>query len=276
MLQHHDRRLRFESLERREVMSATIFETEPNNTKRTADPVQFDVVDNAAELRGTVANRKDEDFYLYRPTSAGTVYLALSDSPTLAAKISVEDSAGQKLFESEPNDGVTSGSFNVAAGRNVYIRLRGQNKTTGDYTVQLSLNAPIAPPTTPPTSSPDGTASTLFTELESNDTKSTANRSDLGAALQIQGSATKRDNDFFLLRATDSGTVQIATTSGSVKLSVEDSVGNKLFESEPNDGVTGGSFAVTAGSTYYLRIRGTSTSVSPYLVDLAVFHDLGG
>lgn len=278
MLKKQDRRLRFETLDRREVMSATIFESEPNDTKRTADPVLLDTADNAAEVRGTVASRNDEDFFRYRPTATGTLNLAISDGPTLAAKISVEDSTGKKLFESEPRNGIASGSFSVTAGKDIYIRVRGQNKSTGDYALQLSLNEPVTPPTTPPVTPPVsppvvppiGTTGSILVERESNNTKSTANRADLGPTLQIQGTSTKRDDDFFALKATTSGTVQIATSSGNVKLSVEDARGNKLFESEPNDGITSGSFTAVAGTTYYLRIRGMSAALDPYLVDLAL------
>ena len=277
MLKKQDRRLRFEALDRREVMSATVFESEPNDTKRTADPVQLDTADNAAEVRGVVASRNDEDFFRYSPTATGTLNLAIGDGPTLAAKISVEDSTGKKLFESEPRNGIASGAFGVTAGKDIYIRVRGQNKTTGDYTLQLSLTAPVAPPVTPPVTPPivppvvppGGTTGSILAERESNNTKSTANRADLGT-LQIQGTSTKRDDDFFALKATASGTVQITTISGNVKLSVEDARGNKLFESEPNDGITAGSFTAVAGTTYYLRIRGMSAALDPYLVDLAL------
>lgn len=278
MLKKQDRRLRFEALDRREVMSATIFESEPNDTKRTADPVQLDTIDSAAEVRGTVASRNDEDFFRYRPAATGTLNLAISDGPTLAAKISVEDSTGKKLFESEPRNGVASGSFNITAGKDIYIRVRGQNKTTGDYALQLSLNSPVTPPitppvtppVTPPTVPPSGSTASVLAERESNNTKPTANRADLAAAIQIQGTSTLRDDDFFALRATTSGTVRISTTSGNVKLSIEDSRGNKMFESEPNDGITSGSFTAVAGTTYYLRIRGMSAALDPYLVDLAL------
>lgn len=69
MKKQSNRRLRFEGLERREVMSATLFESEPNNTKLSADLVQLDSVDNAAVVDGLIANRNDEDFFRYRPTA---------------------------------------------------------------------------------------------------------------------------------------------------------------------------------------------------------------
>lgn len=278
MVKQQNRRLGVERLDRREVMSATIFESEPNNTKATADVVQLDAADNAAQVSGVIASRSDEDFFRYRATANGTLNLNLNDGPTLSAKISVEDASGRKLFESEPRNGVASGSFTVTAGQDVFIRMRSQNKSIGTYTLQVSLDSlvtppttpPTAPPTSPPSTPPGGVPATVLTELESNNSKTTANRADLGAALQIQGSSSKNDDDFFALRATASGTVQIATTSGSVKFSIEDSRGNKVFESEPKDGVLSGSFNVTAGTTYYLRIRGLNAALSPYLVDLAI------
>ena len=269
MVKHQNRRLGVERLDRREVMSATIFESEPNNTKATADVVQLDATDNAAQVSGAIINRKDEDFFRYQPTADGTLSLNLNDGPTLSAKISVEDAAGRKLFESEPRNGVANGSFPVTAGQDVFIRMRSQNSSIGSYTLQLSLGTVVTPPATPPTA-PSGTPATVLAELEGNNSKATANKVDLGASLRIQGASSKSDDDFFALRATTTGTVQIATTSGSVKFSIEDARGNKVFESEPNNGVLSGSFTAIAGTTYYLRIRGTNAALSPYLVDLAL------
>lgn len=267
--------MRFETLDRREVMSATIFESEPNNTKTTADAVNLDPADNTAQVSGAIANRSDEDFFRYRPTTSGVVNLKLTDGPTLQAKISIEDTAGRKLFESEPRNGTANGSFNVTAGKDIFIRVRSQDKSAGDYTFQLSFNSIVtlpttSPPTTPPTPPPGGTSATILTEVEGNNSKSTANRANLGASLQIQGSSNKNDDDFFALRPTASGKVQLASTSGAVKITIEDTAGNKVFESEPKNGVTSGSFTVTAGTTYYLRIRGQNAVLDPYLVDLAL------
>lgn len=271
MVKQQNRRLGVECLDRREVMSATIFESEPNNTKATADIVQLDAADNAAQVSGAIASRSDEDFFRYRPTANGTLSLKLNDGPTLSAKISVEDATGRKLFESEPRNGVASGSFTVTAGQDVFIRMRSQNSSIGSYSLQLSLGAVVTPPITPPTTPPpSGTPATVLTELESNNSKATANKADLGASLRIQGTSSKSDDDFFALRATTTGTVQISTKSGSVKLTIEDARGNKVFESEPNNGILSGSFTVTAGTTYYVRIRGMNAALSPYLVDLAL------
>lgn len=275
MKKQSNRRLRFEGLERREVMSATLFESEPNNTKLSADLVQLDSVDNAAVVRGLIANRNDEDFFRYRPTVSGPLSLSLTDDASLAAKISVEDVRGQKLFESEPNNGVGGGVFQVTAGVDVIFRVRGQKKTTGDYAIQLNLGAtpasstPVSESGLPPTSS--SIASTVQLEVEKNDTKATANKVDFSGMLQIQGAANgKRDNDFFALKPTASGTVKLNLNApdGLVKLSIEDSLGRKLFESEPKDGINSGEFAVTGGKTYYIRVRAVGSSVSPYFINL--------
>ena len=268
-----NRRLRFEGLDRREVMSATIFESEPNNTAATADLVQLDPVDLAAQVSGIVADRSDQDFFRYRPLASGTVSFSLAAGAPLNAKISVEDISGHKLFESEPRNGVASGSFAVNLARDIVIRVRSQDKSAGAYTLQLSLNSPTTLPTTPPVTpptTPPGTPLTKLVETEGNDSRATANTADLAAALQLQGSASKKDEDFFALRATTTGTLQIASTSGAVKISIEDASGNKLFESEPKDGKTTGAFSVTAGKTYYVRIRGLAAALDPYLVDLAI------
>lgn len=268
------RRLSFQNLERREVMSTMVLESEPNNRKSQSDVVQLDSVDQSAQVQGNIASRRDEDFFRYRPATSGRLALSLTDSPTLAAKISVEDVTGRKLFESEPKNGVTSGDFELVANREIFIRIRGQNRSTGEYSISLTLNAPPASPSDG--STPLAPASSIVNEVESNDSKARANRVALESVgtTQIQGtSQSSNDKDFYAVTPTTSGILRVQVTStgaGVAKLTVENAAGRKYFETEPNDGVDGGSFAVTAGTTYYFRLRSADPQIAPYLVDLAM------
>jgi hypothetical protein len=272
------RRLSFEGLERREVLSTVVFESEPNDRSSQADIVQFDTADKAADVSGKIASRNDQDFFRFRASASDVVNLTVVDSPSLVAKITVEDGRGQKLFESEPNNGVNSGSFAVSAGQNIFIRVRGQDKTTGDYTVHLKLGA--LPSSVPSVAAPGAAASAepanLLLESEPNDTKAAANRAQLGSdgLLRIQGvSRSDRDKDFFVLRPTTSGMLSVnvtSTSAGKAKFVMEDALGRKIFETEPNNGINSGRFTVTAGTTYFMRLRSADSRISPYLVDLAL------
>lgn len=280
MSRHSSRRLAFQDLERREVLSTMVMETEPNNRKTQADVVSLDTVDQSAQIQGNIASRKDEDYFRLRPAASGVLNLTVADGTPLVEKISVETAGGRKLFESEPNDGIHSGAFQVVANQEVFIRVRGQSKTIGDYSVQLSLTSDPLPPggggsggggggiTSPPSST--------FVEVEGNNSVRQANRVALPTTgtLQIQGtSQSSADKDFYAVTPATSGVLQVnvaSTGAGVAKLSVESAGGLKYFETEPNDGVNAGSFAVTAGTTYYFRLRSIDARLSPYLVDLAM------
>lgn len=264
------RRLGIESLERRDAMAATIFESEPNDRRGSADLVTLDAGDGRATVQGSIGTDRDQDFFRLNPTAGGTMSLRLADNSTLAAKIAVEDIFGNKLFESEPNNGVTSGEFTVRGGVPVFIRVRGQSGSIGDYTIQLGGPGVVLPPVTG-----DTTVSPNVLETESNNTKATANRVFFGRSTptQIEGIAnTSADRDFFRLRATVGGTVNLSAIGfgGNVKFSVEDSLGNKLFESEPNRGINAGSFVAEAGRTYFLRVRTPSAGAVGYRINLSV------
>lgn len=114
---------------------------------------------------------------------------------------------GKRLFESEPNNGVGGGVFQVTAGVDVIIRVRGQKKSTGDYAIQLNFSGqtpasstPLSESGLPPTSG--SIASTVQLEVEKDDTKATANKVDFSWNAAVQGAANgKRDNGFFRSQA---------------------------------------------------------------------------
>ena len=54
------------------------------------------------------------------------------------------------------------------------------------------------------------------------------------------------------------------------QLEVETNQGATVFETEPNDGVNAGQLQVTAGTTYFLRMRARGSQPAAYLVDLAL------
>lgn len=273
MLKKNNRRLRIESVERRDMLSATTIESEPNNVKALADAVLFDTSDNAAEVRGQISNRDDRDFFRFSAPQSGAMNISITTPNGLHGKVSVEDALGNKLFESEPNDGITSGSFNVNAGQRITMRVRGQDKTTGNYVVNLSQGSGGSGPAAASIATL-AEPGNILQEVESNNTKGTANRGDLGSDkfLTLKGtSVTKDDSDFFVIRPATSGrlTVTVRRTSGvTAKVGVENQFGVKMMETEPNDGINSGSFQATAGVNYYFRLRSPGKSAAGYEVDL--------
>jgi hypothetical protein len=268
------RRLGMEQLESRTLLSTLTNESEPNNGRAAADAIAFDAADGAATLSGTISDRRDRDFFRFTAENENTVAVNVSGQGGFRAKLSIEDSAGVKLFESEPNDGVNSGSFQIQAGQSVFVRVRGQSNSMGSYRVDLTLGG-----TDGGTDDGDGGdtgSGNAIVEAEPNDRKAAATAADLGTdgLGQLQGTVNgRRDRDFFVLTPTTGGTLTVTVRAGdgsTAKLQVEDAQGNKLFETEPNDGIHSGSFAVTAGGQYFIRLRTHQDAPTGYLVDLAL------
>src|SRR5262245_56993139 len=119
---------RVEALEARALLSTLVAESEPNNRKAAADVATLDPADGVAILSGTISSRPDQDFFRLTPATTGTIRIGVMTTGRLLGKVSVEDAAGRKLFETEPNDGVLAGSFPAQAGRTVFIRVRPQTR----------------------------------------------------------------------------------------------------------------------------------------------------
>jgi hypothetical protein len=276
-------------------------------------------------VAGAIGARQDQDFFHFRAASAGSVDLVSETTGGFNTKITVETGLGQKLLETEPNNGINSGSFSVPAGQDVFIRVRGNRNATGDYTVHLTQNdsAIASRRGTRADDSlnssgddhgsiddnatcsaddhgrrgrgrdrgrrhDDGVAGTALlahvvgdpenaiSESEPNDRKEQADAFELGAdgQAQLQGIASGlRDRDFYRFTASADGTlsVSVEATAGPVpKLQVEDEFGNKMLETEPNNGLNSGGFTVTGGTTYFIRLRSPGRAAAGYLVDLAL------
>src|SRR5262249_44548690 len=86
----------------------------------------------------------------------------------------------------------------------------------------------------------------------------------------ITGTAQNHDDkQFFSFTPTASGTVQLTVTSTNGRLpdvEVENGRDDNVLELE--DGQTSGSFAVTAGQTYFIRVRATGDQPSAFRIDL--------
>ena len=254
-----------ETLEPRVMLSATVADVEPND--RT--PQQFAVPeDGLVHIVGTAAGRKDKDFFVFTAPSSGLLDVNVA-SPNGPVTLEIETSRGGiNVLETEPNDGVNSGSAHLQAGQIYKIRLRSESKSgSPTYDVTLQFNGQTGG------GGGGGGNGTTVVESEPNNTQSQANTfafPDTGA-VQLQGtSAGKKDNDFFKFSAEQSGTVTVAVaaTGSLVQLEVETSNSINVFETDPKDGVNGGSFQVQAGVKYLVRLRSKSDASGAYLTDL--------
>lgn len=269
--------LHLENLEARQLLTTVTGESEPNDSIASADRFQFDMADGAAELRGTIANDRDRDTFVFTAPQSGTVQLRAPANGSLLPDVDVETVNSVKLFETEPNDGIFGGSFRVSQGQVIRVRVEGKNDTTGSYVVQLRLNGsgPGTPPTPPPTNATDNFTGSDRTESEPNDRLGQANRVNLNGNGQatLRGTSTSdRDRDFFSVTPTDSGllTIQVRRTAGDMaKLEVTDRFGNQMAETQPNDGRNQVAVRVFAGETIFMRMRAPDDASASYAVDLA-------
>jgi uncharacterized protein YdeI (BOF family) len=290
------------ALEARQLLSTMIAESEPNNTRVAADVVTIGQTDGTAIVTGTISGRKDQDVFQFSAESSGTVNLSCTANHRSGCRVSVQDSEGRELFETQPNDGIKSGTFTVEAGQTVFVRVRGHRHRGGDYSIQMTLS-----PSTPVVRNAETNAGVSeanshltapsavraetgtqnietrtdepannITETEPNDSPASANQFDLGSdgVIRLEGSAVDDgDVDFFAFTPATSGTLNIAVQANravSATLEIETATGVKLFETDPNNGFNSGSLDVTAGETYFIRLSSPVHPSAPYVVDLAL------
>lgn len=268
------RSLRFESLPARLVLSATVAESEPNNTEVTGDPIHVPQ-DGTVLLTGVSQSKDDKDYFSISPTVGGLLTVDVQSMNGNLPQLEITDRANNQLFETQPNDGIHSGQVDLEAGIQYLIRLRSKSNDASVYEVALTFGGQ--------TGSGDSGSGPIqpipvqtVAEAESNDSRSVATRVEFGPdrMVRLTGTAeSKDDEDFFRFTAQESGelTVSVNTTAGALaKLSIEDAAGNKIAETEPNDGMNSVTGQVTAGVNYFVRMRSSDKGASSYAVDLAI------
>ncbi len=267
------RALKFEGLPARLVLSATVAESEPNDAEVTGDPIHVPQ-DGQVVLTGVSTSDRDKDYFSISPTVGGPLTVSVESPNGNIPQLEITDRADNQLFETEPNDGINSGEVNLQAGIQYLIRLRSKNDDAAAYEVAIHFGGK--------TDNGDNGGSVkpvpvhTVAEEEANDSRSSANRVVFGPdqMVRLTGTAeSKNDDDFFRFTPSESGelSVSVNTTAGALaKLSIEDAMGNKVAETEPNDGVNVVSGQVTAGVNYYVRMRSTDKGSSSYAVDLAL------
>lgn len=294
-----------ESLETRNLLSATTIETEPNDRESSADVADFST--GQAILEGVSTSDDDKDFFVLTVPSTGQIDVEVNSGNGEFAQVEVKDAAGRDRFESEPNDGFNSGSFAATAGEQLYFRLRAKGDAPTQYSVNVEAanGGEVTPvdPSNPITSgSDDGTpdqgsgdapgtpgtdgvvtnppditgAGSLVSESEVNDRQSQAD----AFSLDVTGNATLTgvsqsdgDKDFFVFTPAESGLLNVSVESGNgnfAQLEIETLAGVSIFETEPNDGINNGSVSVTGGAIYFVRLRSKTDGSADYTANLSM------
>jgi hypothetical protein len=248
-------------------------ETEGNDTKSQANAFSLGS-DKLIELTGTSTSSDDKDYFRFVAPLDGTLYVAVRSTNGNDAAVEMEDSASNAILETEPHDGVNQASGAVVAGQVYFLRARSTNDDPAAYVVTVSYE-----PQDDGGPEPGGEPGNLVVEAEPNNDKDLAKAFDLGSDnyVQLTGvSASHDDKDFFKFTPSVSGTLTatVASLSGPLAdLEIEYQQDNQVLEIEPQNGTTSATGQVTAGVTYFVRLRGHDPyygvgAPSEYLVTL--------
>ena len=273
--------LSIESLERRECLTATVMEVEPNDNQFQGTPFALDPADNSAELIGTSVNDDDKDWFRFTVPADGTLTANVGSGNGNFAALEVERANGMEVMSTDPNDGINTASAGVTAGEELFVRLRSKTNSAANYNALITLDAGGDPPVDPPGVDPPGQPTQFFQEMENNDRKSRANPFDLipDGVIQLQGtSASDRDRDFFVFTMPADGDVTFEVLSPNnefAQLQIEDRFGNDIVESDPNDGVNIGSVTLRGGDTFFLRMRAKDSAPAQYEVNIGLTAPTG-
>jgi len=250
----------------------SLAESEVNDTRGQADEFSLGA-DKMIELTGTSTSSDDKDYFRFVAPLSGTLYVSVQSPNGNDPAVEMEDSASVTILETEPHDGINQAAGEVVAGQVYFLRVRSTNDDPSDYVVKVSYEQEDNG------GNPGGEPANLVVEAEPNDEKDLAKAFDLGSDnfVQLTGvSASHEDKDFFKFTPSVSGTLTatVASISGPLAdLEIEFEQDNKVLEIEPQNGVTSASGQVTAGITYYVRLRGHDPyygvgAPSEYLVTL--------
>jgi hypothetical protein len=123
----------------------------------------------------------------------------------------------------------------------------------------------------------EGTGSgSVVNESEPNDSPGQANPFTLakGAAITLQGTAAGNgDRDYFVFTPAAGGSLNIRVRSPSpakAKLEIDDPQGTSLFETDPHGDRNAGQLAVTANTTYFVKLRSPDDQAVAYTVELSL------
>ena len=247
-----------------------------DDNRADATRVQLDA-GGRARLEGTSVNKDDKHFFVFTPATAGTLNVTVQTTNGRFAKLQIENAAGVKVFETEPNDGVNAGSVALQAGVTYFLRLRSPNDAPAAYAVDLTFGGGSqTPPPGGGGGGGGGSGASTVSETEPNDSQSQARFftfSGAGTARLLGTSASRDDKDFFTFTAPRGGLLRatVQTTNGRfAQLEIETAASVRVLETQPNDGINSASGAIQAGLTYFVRLRAPDSAAAGYVVDLSL------
>ncbi len=132
------RKLRLESFERRQLMTATVVELEPNDTHATATAFELSAAETVV-LEGTSQGSQDKDFYTFTAAADGVLSAVVTSPNGVLPSLEIETAQGQDVLETEPNDGVNVAATRIDAGIKYFVRVRATGDAAAAYSVALSV-----------------------------------------------------------------------------------------------------------------------------------------
>lgn len=115
-------------------------ESEPNDDKASANAFVLHSPSGNARLKGTFKNSGDRDYFRFTAPRSGRMQVDVRGLGGTFAKLEIETQTDRDVFETEPDDGVNSGTFRVQSGQTYVVRI--EKHRPGDhprYLVRLKL-----------------------------------------------------------------------------------------------------------------------------------------
>lgn len=116
--------------------SVGVRDVEPNDTKAQAVAFAFSNK-RPVKLRGDFASVNDRDYFTFTAARTETIRLKTQGLGRRFTQIEVENAASQKIFETDPGDGVLNGTFVVQAGVTYTVRVRPDDGLPPRYRIKL-------------------------------------------------------------------------------------------------------------------------------------------
>lgn len=198
-------------------------ESEPNDNEETADVFTV-TVGSPSQLQGALvddgfgddsgdngsddddddndsddeasAETDDEDYFSFTTQQSGTLSVQVQSLGAGLAEIEIEDESGDEVFESDPEDGLNSGTAFLDANTRYFVRVKPENDTPGNYAIDLMFS-PTGSGDGTGTGGTGGTTTLIVNESEPNNDEDSATSFTLTAnrMTRLLGRLSEQDSD---------------------------------------------------------------------------------
>ena len=104
------------------------------------------ISDGVVQLQGTSLSDDDKDFFRFTMPADGDISFEVNSTNGNFAQLQLEDRLGNDIIETEPNDGINSGSVTLRGGDTFYVRLRSKTDGPAEYQVNIGMSAATSTP----------------------------------------------------------------------------------------------------------------------------------